>query len=43
MYPAVSGALQRFLSTAIATRDSDLERLAGEADAEIDRYLDLAR
>jgi multiple sugar transport system substrate-binding protein len=43
MYPAVSGALQRFLSTAIATRDSDLERLAGEADAEIDRYLELAR
>ena len=43
MYPAVSGALQRFLSTAIATRDSDLERLAAEADREIDRYLELAR
>lgn len=43
MYPAVSGALQRFLSTAIATRDSDLDRLAAQADSEIDRYLELAR
>jgi len=43
MYPAVSGALQRFLSTAISARDADVERLAGEATAEIDRYLELAR
>jgi multiple sugar transport system substrate-binding protein len=43
MYPAVSGALQRFLSTAIATRDSDLERLAAEADREIDHYVEMAQ
>jgi multiple sugar transport system substrate-binding protein len=43
MYPAVSGALQRFFSTAISTRDADVERLAAEADAEIDGYLALTR
>jgi len=43
MYPAVSGALQRFFSTAIATRDADVERLAAEAEAEINGYLALAR
>jgi multiple sugar transport system substrate-binding protein len=43
MYPAVSGALQRFLSTAISARDEDVERLAAEATSEIDRYLELAR
>jgi trehalose/maltose transport system substrate-binding protein len=42
MYPAVSGALQRFLSTAISIPDGDLAPLARGAEAEIDRYLGLA-
>jgi multiple sugar transport system substrate-binding protein len=42
MYPAVSGALQRFLSTAISIPDADLAPGARAADAEIDRYLRLA-
>jgi multiple sugar transport system substrate-binding protein len=43
MYPAVSAALQRFLSTAIASPKGDLERLARSAGAEIDGYLELGR
>ncbi|MDW7709844.1 MAG: ABC transporter substrate-binding protein [Deferrisomatales bacterium] len=43
LYPAVSNVLQRYFSTAIADRSSDLERLAREASAEVDRLLDLAR
>ena len=43
VYPAVSGALQRFLSIAIAYPEGDLEREARSASAEIDRYLALAR
>jgi multiple sugar transport system substrate-binding protein len=41
MYPAVSGALQRFLSAAISGGE-DLATRARAADAEIDRYLELA-
>jgi trehalose/maltose transport system substrate-binding protein len=43
MYPAVSAALQRFLSTAIASRGGDIERIARSAGAEIDGYLELGR
>ncbi|HSD10969.1 MAG TPA: ABC transporter substrate-binding protein [Candidatus Binatia bacterium] len=42
MYPAVSGALQRFLSAAISIPDEDLAPRARAAEAEIDRYLELA-
>jgi hypothetical protein len=43
VYPAVSEVLQRFFSSAITDPESDLARLAAEGDAEIDRYLDMAR
>jgi multiple sugar transport system substrate-binding protein len=43
MYPAVSEVLQRFFSSAITDPESDLARLAAEANADIDRYLELAR
>ncbi|MEW6490895.1 MAG: ABC transporter substrate-binding protein [Thermodesulfobacteriota bacterium] len=43
VYPAVSNVLQRYFSTAIADRSSDLDHLAREASAEVDRILDLAR
>ncbi|MEE8559061.1 MAG: ABC transporter substrate-binding protein [Myxococcota bacterium] len=41
VYPAVSEVLQRFLSSAIVDRESDLEGLAREASVEIDRLLGL--
>jgi multiple sugar transport system substrate-binding protein len=43
VYAAVSEALQRFFSEAIARPDSDLEALARAADWDIDRYLAMAR
>jgi multiple sugar transport system substrate-binding protein len=43
LYPAVSNALQRYFSRAIADPDADIEGLAGEADADIARLLSLAR
>ncbi len=43
VYPAVSAALQRFLSSAIARRGSNIEAEAAAAAREIDGYLELAR
>ena len=43
VYPAVSSALQRFLSTAITRRRGDLARLASSSAAEIDEYLRLGQ
>ena len=42
VYPAVSQVLQRYFSSAITDRASDVEALARDAAAEIDRYLALA-
>ena len=43
VYPAVSEVLQRFFSSAITDPESDVARLAAEANAEIDRYLGMVR
>jgi len=43
LYPAVSNVLQRYFSTAISRRDSDIEREAALAAAEVDKILSVAR
>lgn len=43
LYPAISNALQRYFSRAIADPSADVEALARETDAEIERLLSLAR
>jgi multiple sugar transport system substrate-binding protein len=43
VYVPLSNIMQRYFSTAISARDSDIDRLAGHADREMDRVLDLLR
>jgi multiple sugar transport system substrate-binding protein len=43
LYPAISNALQRYFSRAIADPSADIEALARDTDAEIERLLSLAR
>ena len=41
LYPALSNVMQRYFSTAISDRHSDLQKAAGEASQEIDRIVSL--
>jgi multiple sugar transport system substrate-binding protein len=43
VYVPLSNIMQRYFSTAISTRDSDIDRLARYADRNMDRVLDLLR
>jgi multiple sugar transport system substrate-binding protein len=43
VYVPLSNIMQRYFSTAISARDSDIDRLARHADREMDRVLDLLR